>query len=161
MEALRKILFIPIIMALPIALTFGQAPKKTMHTGVLQFELVPIDNLMNDDFCSRGIEPQFPGGLDSLERFVLGTISYPKEAIKDSITGKVLLLFTVYYTGKVIDKKIKNSLRQDIDKECMAMLNKMPRWEPAKLDERTISVQLTLPLVFRLKEDNSKIKKNK
>jgi TonB family protein len=150
MKKLRKILCILIFIFLPVALTFGQTPKKTIQAGSLKFELTPLDKEIQDAYFARGFEPEFPGGLDSLEKFVLRTITYPKQAVKDSIAGRVLLRFTVDHTGKVRDKKVHLGLRQDIDKECLAMLDKMPKWIPAKLDRRNIDVTLALPLLFKL-----------
>ena len=76
------------------------------------------------------IMPEFPGGEDSLISYITSNTNYPHSAIKDSISGTVIIAFVVDTNGAVNKIRIFRGLREDIENECIRMLEGMPKWKP-------------------------------
>ena len=45
--------------------------------------------------------PEYPGGIPELMKFISENISYPEDAIKNNIQGRVILKFVVNADGSV------------------------------------------------------------
>lgn len=109
-----------------------------------------VDTSLNAIFCKVGQEPKFPGGTKNLIAFAKRKIRYPQTAINDSVQGSVILFFTISKKGKVVDKKIVQSVRNDLDSVCLKMLNQMPLWEPARLNNKSIAAYERWTITFIL-----------
>lgn len=77
-------------------------------------------------------------------------INYPKEAQKNNIEGKVLVNFVINNKGAIQDVKVPKPVNTLLDKEAIRVIKGMPKWTPGKKDNKTVSVQYTLPIVFKL-----------
>ena len=97
--------------------------------------------------------PSFPGGEAELFKF-LKEIKYPRKARRNRIMGKVYVTFIINTEGHVVDAKILRGLGYGIDEEVLHVINKMPDWEPGKVNDRRVSVQYNLPVNFNLKRSN-------
>ncbi len=93
--------------------------------------------------------PQFPGGEIGLINYLSKHVRYPKEAVRDSISGKVIHRFTVGKDGEIVDVEVIKPLFPACDDEAVRVVNAMPKWKPGSLDGQNISVVYTLPLVFK------------
>ena len=91
--------------------------------------------------------PEFPGGVDSLFKFMRSTFVYPD--ISESLEGNPLIQFVVNKDGTVSDAKILRDIHPLIDKEALRVVNSMPRWKPGRHQGRIVRVQYYMP--FRLK----------
>lgn len=95
-------------------------------------------------------EPQFPGGLDALMKYLSKNIRYPEQAKKDNIQGKVYVTFVVEKDGSINGAKILRGVGGGCDEEALRVVNAMPKWEPGKLQGKPVRVQYNLPIVFKL-----------
>lgn len=93
-------------------------------------------------------EPEFPGGKEGLIKFLQKNMISPKSAIKDHISGKLLVRFTVGYDGFVKDINIIKGIREDLDNSAKELIAKMPRWKPGTSDGKPVDVKVTIPLVY-------------
>ncbi len=132
--------------------SFSWGQTKKINAGGIEMQVSSVDPSLNEIFCKVGQEPEFPGGSTSLIAFAKRKIKYPQSAIKDSIQGSVVLLFTIDKKGKVIDKKIVQSVRNDLDNVCLKMLNQMPLWRPARLNNKPIAAYERWKITFVLTE---------
>ena len=66
--------------------------------------------------------------------------------------GRLLVGFTVGTDGVVRDVKVQKGLREDIDKEVMAIISSSPKWEPG-IDPsgQPVPVSYSIPIVFLTK----------
>jgi hypothetical protein len=97
--------------------------------------------------------PAYPGGYDSLAKFIMRNLDYPKTAIKDKIEGRVITSFVVDWEGKVGTVKTFKGVRYDLDSACFASISILPRWIPIKHSHnQDISFQFLLPIKFLLKD---------
>src|SRR5690349_611150 len=65
------------------------------------------------------VQPEFPGGSDSLEAFLHNNLIYPEKAKKEHIEGKVYVGFKVSRTGKIIDPKVISTVSEELDNEAL------------------------------------------
>ena len=54
-----------------------------------------------------GIAPKFPGGCDSLYKFIKNELIYPEKALNEHLEGVVIVCFTITEEGKVEKVQLK------------------------------------------------------
>ncbi len=126
--------------------SFGQVDTVKFNGFDLVF--TPSDTAINCIVLDK--YPEYKGGFEELVKFIGKNIEYPEKAINDSIQGRVFLTFIVKSTGKITDYEIKKGLSPEIDFECLQMLNNMPNWTPAILDNKPIDYRVIFPITFKL-----------
>jgi hypothetical protein len=100
--------------------------------------------------------PEFPGGDDSLIAFVQRQLKYPRTLIKDSIEGRIIIKFSVNGDGVAGEVGFIKGLHRDIEKECIEMIKRLPRFKPGTMLTksrkgwywRPATVWYTLPVYF-------------
>lgn len=100
------------------------------------------------------IMPEYPGGKDSMNRFIQRNLQYPEYAKDNNIEGTVYASFVVEKDGKVTDVKILRSIKPTCiacDSEVIRVIKKMPNWKPGKSNGKLVRVQYTLPVKFAMK----------
>lgn len=95
-------------------------------------------------------QPKFPGGQDSLRKFLGRNLTYPPSARLDGIEGTVYVKFKVEKDGTVNEIEIYRGVSAQLDKEAIRVVAKMPPWSPRVLDGELSAYYLVLPVVFRL-----------
>lgn len=110
-------------------------------------------------------QPQFPGGVQALMKFLGDNIRYPEEAHKNGTEGRVITNFVVEKDGSIEEVNIVRSVSPLIDAEAIRVIKMMPKWKPGKQRGQNVRVRYTLPMVFKLnpekKDDNEAMKKLK
>jgi len=94
-------------------------------------------------------EPQ--QGYAHLYAYFSKNLTYPKEALKDSIEGVEVVSFTIDEEGKPANISVTQSLGKAFDQEAIRLIREMPLWIPAMLNDRPVASQLSLPLTFEVK----------
>jgi len=92
----------------------------------------------------------FPGGPEKLFQYLSNEPKYPRNSYRNKIEGKVIVEFAINTDGSISDVVVTKSVSEDIDKEAIRVMKKMPKWIPSKIDGELITVFYTLPLQFRL-----------
>lgn len=95
----------------------------------------------------------FPGGMDSLQRFIRRNIKYPAIAKATGKEGRVLVAFNIAKDGSLINIVVKQSVSPELDKEALRIVGIMPQWIPGTLEGEPIKFAYRLPIVFRLSEE--------
>ena len=95
-------------------------------------------------------QPEFPGGQEALMEWIKQNKVYPQEAIDKGIEGRVIVKFTVEEDGTVTNGKIVRGVDPLLDKEALRLVSIMPKWKPARLDDKDIRTFYTLPITFKL-----------
>ena len=109
-------------------------------------------------------EPEFPGGTDSLYKFLESNLKYPEDAKKDSIQGRVICRFTIDTDGSITDIRVLRSVHPSLDAEAVRVISAMPKWVPAETDGKKTRCKFVFPVVFKMdtdKQDKKDKKKNK
>ena len=97
-------------------------------------------------------QPEFPGGLAEMMKFVNRNIKYPSSARRMSIAGTVFISFVVNPDGTIDQIETLKGIYGDCDKEAMRVIGKMPAWKPGKQNGKAVKVKFVLPIKFALSD---------
>ena len=88
----------------------------------------------------------FPG----LSKFLNDSLQYPELARKNCIEGSVSVEVTIGVDGSVSAARVIESLGFGCDEAVLALMSKMPKWEPALRNGSAIEQKVLVPVRFRL-----------
>lgn len=127
--------------------------KKVESQNSMNLEYQLLDeNDKQINFASLKKMPEFPGGIDSLTKFIKGNYKF-HQGFTEYINGKVKSTFVVDTLGKVVDIEIIERLRKDYDTLCYKVISKIPDWKPAELENnKKVKVKFLLPFKFVTEE---------
>lgn len=108
-------------------------------------------------------EPEFPGGMSQMQKFIAKNMHYPIDAIEKNLQGKVYLRFKVdNSTGKIdsvlVEKGIPNCPM--CDAEAIRVVKMMPNWIPVKGSDQK-AYWMSMPFNFVLEGGDEIISKFK
>lgn len=113
-----------------------------------------IENVQEDSpFDVVEQMPQFSGGMKALMDYLSTNISYPKEAHKKEIQGRVLVRFVVEKDGSISNAEVVKSVDPLLDAEALRVISSMPNWIPGKQNGKAVRVKYTIPITFNLNGD--------
>jgi len=95
-------------------------------------------------------QPEFPGGLAELYKYLAQSIRYPAEARKAGITGRVFVRFVVSANGEIRSPRILKGIGGGCDEEAVRVISQMPRWRSGQQNGQPVAVEYTLPIQFEL-----------
>lgn len=95
--------------------------------------------------------PSFPGGWDAMARYLMDNLTYPEQAKKDGLEGRVVVRFKVETDGSIGDISVLKSLNPVLDSEAIRVVKAMPRWTPGRENGKTVAVSMSIPIEFKLK----------
>ncbi|WP_343632124.1 TonB family protein [Fluviicola sp.] len=95
-------------------------------------------------------QPEYPGGMEAMTKYLVANIRYPEEAVKSKTTGKVYVSFVVTKDGKVTKTTVKRSVSKEIDAEAIRVISSMPNWIPGEKDGKKVDAEMVLPVSFAL-----------
>lgn len=99
--------------------------------------------------------PSFPGGERAMFDFISNAIQYPQVARENGIQGNVALTFIVMEDGSLTDISILKDIGGGCGKEAIRVVQTMPTWWPGEANGVPVKVRYTLPVRFRLGNDES------
>lgn len=95
--------------------------------------------------------PTFEGGnVDNFRKWVMMNVKYPEEAVLDSITGKVYVIFVVNREGKVTRAEILRGVHPLLDAEALRVVNLSPLWVPGKQRGELVDVRFSITVNFAI-----------
>lgn len=97
--------------------------------------------------------PEFPGGDEVLRNWVHENIRYPVASRDRGLQGRVVVQFVVTKKGSIGRVKIIRSISQELDREAVRVVKRLPKFKPGKHLGKAVDVWYTLPVTFEL--DNS------
>ncbi len=128
----------------------------TTASEPVTYEFYQMQEDVSGDSLARDVNnqlPQFPGGIDSLNAFLLKNITYPSannDQNKDNVfkTENVYLKFLVNEDGSVSNAYILTGMNKEFDNEALRAVKLMPKWIPGKKDGVPVKVWYTLDVKF-------------
>jgi hypothetical protein len=128
----------------------------------LFFPLLAFSQIGGEDevyLNGDSVEAKFNGGgIEKFSDFVHGQFNYSK--VKKA--GRMIASFTVDVDGSIKNIKLVQMIDVDSGVELIRVLNKCPKWTPAKRGGKPISIEVKYPMVFNkgLQENQLKETKN-
>lgn len=96
--------------------------------------------------------PEFPGGMPAMIEYLQTNLKYPKDAIKQQVGGRVMVMFVVETDGSLSNVRVARKVFHSLDTEAVRVVKSMPKWKPGKEKGRLVRVNYTLPVVFSIKK---------
>jgi len=101
--------------------------------------------------------PQFVGGEEALQKYLITNAIYTTSALKDGASGNVYLTFVVEENGNIVDPRVLKGVHHDLDSISLRMIRNMPPWIPAKLRGKPVKCQFNQPVKFTLSQNPGSI----
>jgi protein TonB len=92
-------------------------------------------------------EAQFPGGVESFKKFLTKNLVTPDD-LQVGEKKTVRVRFKVDVDGSISSAQIVQSGGGEYDREVLRVLNKMPKWVPAKQNGVKVPTWFTQPISF-------------
>ena len=96
-------------------------------------------------------DPEFPGGVEAMYKYLGQNIKYPQLARENNITGRVYVSFVVEKDGSVSNVKVLRDIGGGCGQEAVRVVKSMPKWTPGKQRGKAVRVQYNLPVNFSLR----------
>ncbi|MBL8002813.1 MAG: TonB family protein [Flavobacteriales bacterium] len=103
------------------------------------------------DLAAVQEQPEFPGGMEEMYKYLGRLQKYPDMEADAGIQGKVYVEFVVEKDGRVTDVKLKKGVSDGLDKEAMRLVKAMPAWNPGKMNGKAVKCRFVLPVKFTLR----------
>ena len=132
--------------------------KKILLGFLMLFPILIVAQIGGEDevyLTGDRVEAKFRGGgIDKFSEFIHQEFNYSKV----TKAGQMIAAFTVDVDGSI--KKIKLIKMLDVESatEMIRVLNKCPKWEPAKRGGKPISIEIKYPMSFNVKLPESQPK---
>jgi TonB family protein len=95
------------------------------------------------------IEAEYPGGHNAWAQYILRTLNYPKDAVKNSIQGDVVVEFVVKTDGSLTDIRAISG-PEELRAESVRVITKSGRWIPAIDHGMKVDSYCKQPINYRL-----------
>ncbi len=95
-------------------------------------------------------QPEFPGGMAELMKFLQKNIKYPSICHEQGIQGRVIVQFVVNTDGSIVDAQVMKPVNPYLDKEALRVVSIMPKWKPGEQRGKKVRVRFTLRGTFRM-----------
>lgn len=118
----------------------------------IQAPIAPPEEEAEDQVIHVRVEkaPEFPGGQDALNRFLVRNIKYPLLAQENGIQGRVVCQFVVNTDGSIVDIAVVRGVEESLDKEAVRVIKSMPKWVPGRQGGKAVRVKFTQIIRFKL-----------
>jgi protein TonB len=132
------------------------APETTEGTGEVVFD-EPVEEATaepaedpNKVYMVVEQQPEFPGGLAAMMKFLQSNIKYPSQARRMGTEGSVFVEFVVDQAGNINNPRVIKGIGAGCDEEAVRVIQKMPPWKPGKQNGKAVKVRFVLPVKFVL-----------
>lgn len=136
-------------------------PQREQDTKAVAYKEKAADKDTLDNPIFEVVEqmPEFPdGGMPALMEYFSKNIKYPEAAMKKGTQGRVTVQFVVEKDGSIANAKVLRGIDPELDKEAVRVTSMMPKWKPGMQKGQAVNVKYTIPVMFRLTEDNTPVK---
>jgi protein TonB len=114
---------------------------------------IVVEDIVEEETVFQVVEqqPEFPGGMRAMMKYLQDNINYPRISRDNNSQGRAFIRFVVNSDGSIQGVEvIKSSGDIYLDKEAVRVVEAMPKWTPGKQAGKPVRVFFTLPVVFRL-----------
>ncbi|MGF7078273.1 energy transducer TonB [Mucilaginibacter sp. UYCu711] len=98
------------------------------------------------------IMPQPVGGTSTWTKFLQSTMRYPRVALENEVSGRVMVGFIVEKDGHLSNIHVERGPGYGMDEEAARVLKLAKPWTPGMQNGRPVRVKLTLPVNFTFSE---------
>ena len=92
-------------------------------------------------------QPSFQGGQQALMKFIEDNLQYPDGGVEEET--RVVVSFTIEKDGTVANAKVIKNASEELGREALRLVGKMPKWMPGKQNGNAVTTKYTMPIVFK------------
>ncbi|SUB77682.1 energy transducer TonB [Porphyromonas macacae] len=133
-----------------VTLISGEEDKKLPPPTVIVPQVSAADEEAEKIFTVVEKNPEFPGGINEMYKYLRENINYPQIAADNGVQGKVHLGFVVERDGSITQIQVIRGVDPELDKEAIRVVKSMPKWKPGQQQGRPVRCRFTLPVTFQL-----------
>jgi TonB family protein len=101
--------------------------------------------------------PEPVDGMKAFYRYVMQNMTYPAEARKAGIEGKVFVEFVVDKTGKVQNVVALKGISHGCDEVAVSVIENSPAWNPGVNGGEKVNVKMVIPITFKLDKKDGQL----
>lgn len=103
-------------------------------------------------FISVEQNPEFPGGINELYKYITDHLRYPQIAQENGIEERITVRFVVEKDGSVSDVTVLRGNDASLRKEAVRVVQSLPKFQPGRQNGSAVRVYYTLPINFKLQK---------
>lgn len=103
-----------------------------------------------EEFIILENQPAPKDGLNSFFHYIQENLTYPEQAKKMGIEGKVFVQFIVEKDGELTEVKAVKGIGAGCDEEAVRVINETQAWNPATVADMPVKTRMILPITFKL-----------
>ena len=165
---LKYLLLIPMVLGMLLYTSCEIEPKPERDANTLE----SIELNVNSDIPFAVIEevPIFPGCENAedqracfnekIQKHISKNFNYPQEAQNKGIEGRVSVMFLIQKDGTIGNIKMRGPDKL-LENEVERIIKKLPVMQPGKQDGKLVAVPFSIPINFKLTDDETSSKENK
>jgi TonB family protein len=146
---------------------------KIYNKNILRLKLIMIKNLIlltialsvsyfagaqikaTDTSAVLNYADNMPEPPTEMSKYLSDHITYPEDAHKKKVAGKVVVRFIVDEEGNVTHATIARGVYRSLDSIALQVVSSMPKWKPGMQGGKLVKVYYNLPIVFKMEDDNN------
>ncbi|GEM_PF-457470 len=157
MKLLSHLDFLKSSLAVGAALVFIApvlfAAEPTAGANKVSEEITAADATENVLIAAEQM-PQYPGGDRAVMQFVADHLVYPQECADSAIQGRVVVKFVINKDGSIGETQVLRSPHPLLSAEAVRVVKMLSGFQPGMSDGKPVAVWFTLPVHFKLQDNN-------
>lgn len=128
-------------------------PNNTTVTPMVETTPTVTTPVISTPVTWASVMPSFVGGEKALKEYLASHIIMHPADIENGISGRIVVRFYVDTDGSVKDATvIKDNAGGHCADVALAVISKMPKWNPGMQNNVPVKVYYTVPIKFEVKE---------
>ncbi len=116
-----------------------------------EVKIVAIEKPKEEEiFTAVEQNPEFPGGISEMYKFLGNNIKYPASAQRANVAGRVFVKFVVEKDGSIGNVEVLKGIGFGCDEEAIRVIKSMPKWNPGRQNGKNVRVFYNMPVVYKL-----------
>ena len=121
--------------------------RDSSNKTILSYKIVEQDTVYG---FFPGTMPEFPGGKDSLDKYLSKNFRYPLNAWQSGTLGTVVVVVDIDPMGNIKNEKVVVSSGESCDELVLRQVKEMPQWIPGIYNNKPIAVQNYILINYNL-----------
>lgn len=126
--------------------THSDGQSEEMFSGKTNTIMLPDGSMGTYQF------PLYPGGYSGFMKDLTKTLKYPSTAYQSKMEGTVLVEITIDTLGKIANKVVVKSIRDDLDEAALKAFDNLKSCSPAKQMNKPVEMKIKIPITFQYRK---------
>ena len=137
---------------MPFELHLNNGTSKANSSQAISGNSKPIadNDVAEEDIPVYDSDPEFPGGMSNLRKYISENVEYPAISQENGIAGQVKVSYIINEDGSISDVEVIESVDPYLDKEAIRVISLMPKWNPGIRDGKFVKMKTSTYVKFSL-----------